>query len=61
MLDRRRIRQPGERESAALNERTPGSVLWPTKRTAGREGRVVEALPHDAGLELLAVHRRLER
>lgn len=61
MLDRRRIRQLSERESAALNERTPGSVLWPTERTAGREGRVVEALPHDAGLELLAVHRRLER
>ena len=42
-------------EEAVLN------ALWNAKRTEGREGRVVEALPHDAVLELLAAHRRLER
>jgi hypothetical protein len=110
MLDRRRIRQLGARESATLDERTPASAamfrraervlaggvassfqarepwpiygedldplfsatvdateeavlnaLWYAKRTEGREGRVVEALPHDDVLGLLAAHRRLER
>jgi L-aminopeptidase/D-esterase-like protein len=91
MLDRRRIRQLGARESATLDERTPASAamfrraervlaggwlfsatvdateevvlnaLWYGKRTEGREGRVVEALPHDDVLGLLAAHRRLER
>lgn len=41
-------------EEAVLN------ALWSSKRTEGREGRVVEALPHDAVLDLLAAHRRLE-
>ena len=36
-------------------------ALWYAKRTEGREGRVVEALPHDDVLGLLAAHRRLER
>jgi D-aminopeptidase len=40
-------------EEAVLN------ALWNAKRTEGREGRVVEALPHDPVLELLAAHRRL--
>ena len=57
MLDRRRIRPLSEREAAALDERT----LWSAERTEGREGRVVEALPHDAVLELLASHLRLAR
>jgi D-aminopeptidase len=42
-------------EEAVLN------ALWSAERTDGRQGRVVEALPHDAVLELLAAHRRLER
>jgi D-aminopeptidase len=42
-------------EEAVLN------ALWNAERTEGRRGRVVEALPHDAVLELLAAHRRLER
>jgi D-aminopeptidase len=42
-------------EEAVLN------TLWSAERMEGREGRVVEALPHDDVLELLAVHRRLER
>ena len=42
-------------EEAVLN------ALWNARRTEGREGRVVEALPHDDVLELLAAHRRLER
>ena len=37
------------------------NALWNAQRTEGREGRVVEALPHDAALELLGAHRRLER
>jgi hypothetical protein len=59
MLDRRRIRQLSERESAALDERTPGSGRM--SRREGSEGRVVEALPRDEVLELLRAHRRLER
>jgi D-aminopeptidase len=42
-------------EEAVLN------ALWSAERTEGREGRVVEALPHDEVLELLAAHHRLER
>jgi D-aminopeptidase len=42
-------------EEAVLN------ALWSAERTEGREGRVVEALPHDAVLELLAGHHRLGR
>jgi D-aminopeptidase len=42
-------------EEAVLN------ALWSAERTEGRQGRVVDALPHDAVLELLAAHRRLER
>jgi D-aminopeptidase len=42
-------------EEAVLNP------LWSAERVDGREGRVVEALPHDDVLELLAAHRRLER
>jgi 4-aminobutyrate aminotransferase-like enzyme len=41
-------------EEAVLN------ALWTATRTEGRQGRVVEALPHDAVLELLATHHRLE-
>ena len=41
-------------EEAVLN------ALWNAETTEGREGRVVEALPHDDVLELLAAHRRLE-
>ncbi len=40
-------------EEAVLN------ALWSAERTTGREGRVVEALPHDEVLELLASHGRL--
>jgi D-aminopeptidase len=40
-------------EEAVLN------CLWSAERTTGREGRVVEALPHDEVLELLARHGRL--
>ncbi|HEX7299656.1 MAG TPA: P1 family peptidase [Solirubrobacteraceae bacterium] len=40
-------------EEAVLN------ALWSAERTEGRDGRVAEALPHDAVLELLAAHRRL--
>ena len=42
-------------EEAVLN------ALWSAERTEGREGRVVEALPHDDVLELLDWHGRLER
>jgi D-aminopeptidase len=40
-------------EEAVLN------ALWSADRTAGRAGRVVDALPHDEVLELLAKHGRL--
>jgi D-aminopeptidase len=40
-------------EEAVLNS------LWAAERTIGREGRVVEALPHDDVLDLLAKHGRL--
>ncbi len=42
-------------EEAVLN------ALWSAERTTGREGRVVEALPHDEVLELLETHGRLAR
>jgi D-aminopeptidase len=41
-------------EEAVLN------ALWHAKRTDGRDGRVVEALPHDEVLELLRAHGRLD-
>jgi D-aminopeptidase len=41
-------------EEAVLN------ALWFAEDTTGRVGRVVRALPHDAVLELLSAHRRLE-
>ena len=41
-------------EEAVLN------ALWHAERTDGRDGRVVEALPHDEVLELLRTHGRLE-
>ena len=40
-------------EEAVLN------ALWNAERTEGREGRVVEALPHDDVLALLESHGRL--
>jgi D-aminopeptidase len=40
-------------EEAVLN------CLWSAETTSGREGRVIEALPHDEVLELLASHGRL--
>jgi D-aminopeptidase len=40
-------------EEAVLN------ALWNAERTTGREGRVVEALPHDEVVELLSRHGRL--
>jgi D-aminopeptidase len=40
-------------EEAVLN------ALWSAERVQGREGRVIEALPHDDVLELLAAHHRL--
>ena len=40
-------------EEAVLN------ALWSAETTTGREGRVIEALPHDEVLELLESHRRL--
>jgi D-aminopeptidase len=40
-------------EEAVLN------ALWRAETTAGREGRVVERLPHEPVLELLASHGRL--
>jgi D-aminopeptidase len=40
-------------EEAVLN------CLWSAETTAGREGRVIEALPHDEVLELLESHGRL--
>ena len=40
-------------EEAVLN------ALWTAERTDGREGRVVEALPHADVLELLEAHGRL--
>lgn len=42
-------------EEAVLN------ALWSAERTAGRDGRVVEALPHADVLELLETHGRLGR
>ena len=41
-------------EEAVLN------ALWHAESTQGRDGRVIEALPHDEVLELLAAHRRLQ-
>ncbi len=41
-------------EEAVLN------ALWSARSTQGREGRVIEALPHDDVLGLLSDHRRLE-
>jgi hypothetical protein len=35
------------------------NALWAAETTAGRDGRVAHALPHDAVLELLEAHRRL--
>ena len=40
-------------EEAVLN------ALWEAETTTGREGRVVEALPHDAVLDLLRAARRI--
>jgi D-aminopeptidase len=40
-------------EEAVLN------ALWSAERSDGREGRMAEALPHDAVLELLEAHGRL--
>jgi D-aminopeptidase len=40
-------------EEAVLNS------LWAAESTTGREGRVVNALPHDDVLELLSAHGRL--
>jgi D-aminopeptidase len=40
-------------EEAVLNS------LWSARTTTGREGRVVDALPHDPVLELLAANGRL--
>jgi D-aminopeptidase len=40
-------------EEAVLN------ALWFAGTTEGRDGRVVEGIPHDAVLELLAAHGRL--
>jgi D-aminopeptidase len=40
-------------EEAVLN------ALWTAETTGGRDGRVVERLPHEPVLELLAQHRRL--
>jgi D-aminopeptidase len=42
-------------EEAVLN------CLWRAETTTGREGRTVEALPHDAVLELLESHGRIGR
>lgn len=42
-------------EEAVLN------CLWSAKTTSGREGRTIEALPHDEVLELLESHGRLDR
>ena len=42
-------------EEAVLN------CLWRAETTTGREGRVIEALPHDEVLELLASHGRMHR
>jgi D-aminopeptidase len=47
---------------AAAVEATEEAVvncLWSATTTTGREGRVAEALPHDAVLELLAAYGRL--
>jgi D-aminopeptidase len=62
MLDRGRIRELSARESAALDatEEAVLNALWHAESTRGRDGRVIEALPHDEVLELLAAHRRLE-
>ncbi|HEV7846044.1 MAG TPA: P1 family peptidase [Thermoleophilaceae bacterium] len=40
-------------EEAVLN------ALWAAETTSGRDGRVIERLPHEPVLELLAQHRRL--
>jgi len=42
------------------NEKAVLNALWHAESTKGRDGRVIEALPHDEVLELLAAHRRLE-
>jgi D-aminopeptidase len=42
-------------EEAVLN------CLWSAETTTGREGRTIEALPHDDVLELLERHGRLSR
>jgi D-aminopeptidase len=42
-------------EEAVLN------CLWSAETTSGREGRTIEALPHDEVLELLEGHGRLRR
>ena len=35
------------------------NALWRAETTTGRDGRVVERLPHEPVLELLASHGRL--
>jgi len=40
-------------EEAVLNS------MWSAAETAGRDGRVIEALPHEAVLELLREHGRI--
>jgi D-aminopeptidase len=42
-------------EEAVLN------ALWAAEDTAGRDGRIVRALPHDDVVDLLTAHRRLDR
>jgi hypothetical protein len=45
MLDRRRIRELGERESTALNERTPASAATESRMTGtAKEFRVDQRL-----------------
>jgi D-aminopeptidase len=40
-------------------EEAVANCLWAAETTSGRSGRVVEALPHEPVLDLLAEHRRL--
>ena len=52
---RRRAREIDELFAAAVDatEEAVLNTLWSAETTTGREGRTVEALPHDAVLELL--------
>jgi L-aminopeptidase/D-esterase-like protein len=63
MLDRRRIRQLSRRESAALDERTPGSeaMFRRARRSAQRGGSCIAVVATDVPLSFAQLSRVARR